>query len=330
MKKKEKHVAARLTRRTLSDKVLRFQRSEIRMHWAIAAPFLVCYTTALILVVFYNPDPQRPFREVFSWIHRISGLCLLAFPVLVLVTSRSAWNVHLGNIRQAWIWTLDDVKWLLKIGAASINKRISLPDQGKFNAGEKMNFMMVMTTYPLFIITGVLIWLPGIAFYSWLAHFVMAVVATPLMLGHIFMATINPDTRKGLQGMLSGLVDRTWAKHHYRIWYRENFEKRANQRRNRKETTPAVASRDSEPVHRRKVSTTRPVSASEPGRSAKKHTVPHGAKAARRRPPVRGDAQRLAQDEKTVVPQGRRAANSAAAPEPESQREHQKIEAQTS
>ncbi len=38
------------------------------------------------------------------------------------------------------------------------------------------------------------------------------------------MATINPDTRKGLPGMISGHVDRQWAKHHYTRWYRENFE----------------------------------------------------------------------------------------------------------
>jgi hypothetical protein len=52
----------------------------------------------------------------------------------------------------------------------------------------------------------------------------MALIATPLMLGHVYMALINPDTRVGLSGMLSGYVDRHWARHHYRSWYRENFE----------------------------------------------------------------------------------------------------------
>jgi hypothetical protein len=52
----------------------------------------------------------------------------------------------------------------------------------------------------------------------------MAILATPLIAGHMFMATLNPSTRKGLQGMISGFVDRQWAKHHYRRWYRENFE----------------------------------------------------------------------------------------------------------
>ena len=54
------------------------------MHWAVAIPFMVCYATALILVVVYNPDPTRPYRQVVSWVHRISGLCLLVLPATAL------------------------------------------------------------------------------------------------------------------------------------------------------------------------------------------------------------------------------------------------------
>jgi hypothetical protein len=51
----------------------------------------------------------------------------------------------------------------------------------------------------------------------------MAALVTPLLVGHIFMATTNPSTRVGLSGMVSGYVDRTWASHHYSRWYRETF-----------------------------------------------------------------------------------------------------------
>ena len=205
------------------DRILRFHRSERILHWSIAIPFVICYTTALILVFVYNPSPQRSFRAVFSWIHRVSGVCLIVLPLLTLVRNRADYRIHMDNIRQGWIWALDDLKWLILSGPAAISKKVSLPEQGKFNAAEKLNFMMVMSTYPLFILTGVLIWLPGIAFYSWLLHFAMAGIVTPLLLGHIFMATANPSTRVGLSGMISGFVDRNWARHHYGRWYRENF-----------------------------------------------------------------------------------------------------------
>jgi len=207
------------------DLILRFHKSERMVHWAIAVPFLICYTSAAILVLFYNTGAVLAYRGLFSWIHRIAALFLIVLPAWALLSGRGESRIHLDNIRQAWVWTLDDLRWLSRIGLAAVCSRITLPEQGKFNAAEKLNFMMVMTTYPLYIVTGVMIWLPGVAFLSWIAHLSMAALATPLILGHIFMATINRDTRAGLQGMISGFVDREWAKHHYRCWYRENFER---------------------------------------------------------------------------------------------------------
>jgi formate dehydrogenase subunit gamma len=193
------------------------------IHWALAVPFLVCLATSLVLVVFYNPDPLRPYRSVFSWAHRLSGLCLILFPILVVIRGRGELRVHLKNIRQAFAWTRDDMLWLFLMLPAAAGLPVRLPEQGKFNAAEKLNFMMVLCTYPLFVFTGVLLCLPGVAFLSWILHLCLAAMAAPLVLGHIFMATINPSTRVGLQGMITGYVDRQWARHHYSRWYREEF-----------------------------------------------------------------------------------------------------------
>jgi formate dehydrogenase subunit gamma len=208
----------------VSDQILRFRQSERQLHWALAVPFLISYSTAVILVVFYNPHPERPLREVVSWMHKISGVSLFLLPTLTVLRHRREFRVYLRNIREGWGWRLDDIKWLLLMGPAAFNKKIALPHQGKFNAAEKINFMVLMCTYPLYILTGVLIWLPGVALLAWLLHFSLAVAATPLVFGHMFMAVINPDTRVGLSGMISGFVDRQWARHHYRRWYDENFE----------------------------------------------------------------------------------------------------------
>ncbi|UCH79769.1 MAG: hypothetical protein JSW20_08405 [Nitrospiraceae bacterium] len=84
--------------------------------------------------------------------------------------------------------------------------------------------MIVMATYPLYIVTGMFIWLTNGAILSWIIHFGMTLLATSLLLGHKFMATINFDTSMGLSGMINGNVDRQWAKHHYSKWYKDNFE----------------------------------------------------------------------------------------------------------
>jgi formate dehydrogenase gamma subunit len=194
------------------------------MHWAVAVPFLICYATALTLVVVYNPDPSRPYRQVVSWVHRISGLCLLVLPATALARHWRDLRLHIQNVGQAWSWTWADVRWLLLIGPASLSRQITLPWQGKFNAGEKINFAVLSSTYPIYLCTGLLIWFGASPYLSWLVHFSLAVVATPLLLGHIFMATVNPDTRPGLRGMITGFVDRAWARHHYHRWYVEHFE----------------------------------------------------------------------------------------------------------
>ena len=59
-------------------------------------------------------------------------------------------------------------------------------------------------------------------------HFAMAAMATPLMVGHIFMPPTNPSTRVGLSGRISGFVDRKWARHHYGRWYREQLAKESH------------------------------------------------------------------------------------------------------
>ena len=206
-----------------SAEILRFHPSERQVHWAIAIPFMICLASAAVLVVLYNPNPSRPYRALFSWIHRLSGLGLGVLPTWTMIRHRADFALHFRNIRGVWSWTIADVKWLLLMGPSTLNKKIALPHQDKFNAAEKINFMVLTATWPMYVMTGVLIWLPGVAFLSWLVHLTMAAAAIPLVFGHIFMATVNPDTRVGLSGMISGFVDRHWAKHHYRRWYDENF-----------------------------------------------------------------------------------------------------------
>jgi len=131
--------------------------------------------------------------------------------------------MHVYNTKVAWRWTKDDIRWLMLMPMSNIKKGIQLPDQDKFNAAEKINFMVLTATVPLYIITGTLVWTHQFAFPAWVAHLTMAGLATPLMFGHIFMAVVNPETRVGLSGMFTGMVNRHWASHHYGRWFKETY-----------------------------------------------------------------------------------------------------------
>jgi formate dehydrogenase gamma subunit len=206
----------------VSKEILRFRSSERALHWSIAVPFIVCLLTGIVLKLFFNYlHPQISAHVVLLWVHRISGACLFLLPALSALWHRKDLALYRYNIKRAWTWTLDDLKWLALIGPASLSRRIKLPEQHKFNAGEKLNFMTLMLTYPLLVGTGLFLLTPGIHFITWIAHIAVAVLSAPLIFGHVFMAVVNPDTRVGLSGMISGHVDREWAKHHYAKWYRE-------------------------------------------------------------------------------------------------------------
>jgi formate dehydrogenase subunit gamma len=208
------------------SEILRFRKSERMLHWAIALPFMGCWLTSVVLFFLYNPDPGLPLRDFFAWSHRLSGICLFVLPGTAVFHGRKDFRMHVSNIKCAWLWSLNDLKWLALMGLAAISKKIVLPEQGKFNAAEKVNFMSVMVASPVFIVTGTMIWLHQLGWAAWLIHSYAALMVTPTMVGHIYMATINPDTRVGLKGMLSGYVDRQWARHHYALWYAETFASR--------------------------------------------------------------------------------------------------------
>jgi len=205
------------------DEILRFRASERHMHWAVAIPFMGCYLTAAVLMLAYSSNPQRALHDVFWWSHRVSGLGLILLPAWAMLRHWYDIALHMRNTKEAWRWTRDDFRWLFLMGPSTIIRSIELPEQGKFNAAEKINFMVLTATTPLYIVTGLLLWTHQFAFPAWVLHLTMAAAATPLLLGHIYMAVVNPDTRVGLSGMITGMVSRHWASHHYGRWYKETF-----------------------------------------------------------------------------------------------------------
>ena len=131
---------------------------------------MVCYFTAaiLILILFFGLHSERPTREILSRIHPTAGGCLLTFPLWTLLRNWHDYKLHLTNIRPAWRWAWARVKWLVLMGVAAVTPVCNCRSKVSSTLQKNMNSMMVMGTYPVFIVTGVLLWLPGIALVSWI------------------------------------------------------------------------------------------------------------------------------------------------------------------
>jgi formate dehydrogenase subunit gamma len=129
-----------------------------------------------------------------------------------------------------WIaWNIPnrvDVEWL-KEGGGIVGDRH--PPAGRFNAGQKMIYWIVVLGGGAVAASGYLLMFP---FYgtniagmqlAQIVHGVVAVLFVAAMLGHIYIGTIGMEG--AFEGMWDGKVDVNWAKEHHSLWAQEELAK---------------------------------------------------------------------------------------------------------
>ncbi len=110
----------------------------------------------------------------------------------------------------------DDRAWLASVPAAVL-KHAPQPPAGRFNGGQKVNFLLLSGLLVALFVSGlglVITGLPHSPIFS-VAHVAAAILAVILVVGHMYMALINPSTRPSLSGMFSGTVERSWMRKHH-------------------------------------------------------------------------------------------------------------------
>jgi len=93
------------------------------------------------------------------------------------------------------------------------------PPAARFNAGQKVNFLLVSLLLATLYVSGVDTILAGTHHNLIFGGHKLATIALcVLVAGHLYMALVNRATRPALRGMLGGEVDREWARKHYPRW----------------------------------------------------------------------------------------------------------------
>jgi formate dehydrogenase subunit gamma len=194
--------------------VRRFSRTERILHWANAFGFFFLLATGLIL---YLPSlavlvGRRPLiQDLHFW----SGVGWVSVLVLVALVGDRPGLRQLA--REVDRFDRDDLRWLLGRRPAP---------QGRFNAGQKLNVALTGAFTVLFLVSGLLLWFgerdTRFRFASTvLLHDGLMYVALALLVGHLYLAVINPATRHALRGITLGTVDAEWADRHHAKWRRE-------------------------------------------------------------------------------------------------------------
>jgi formate dehydrogenase subunit gamma len=197
--------------------VRRFGPEERLLHWLLAATFLTMLATGLIL---YLPvfAELAANRRLWKSIHLGAAIAFWAGLVVLLLTDLG------GSLRRTAgefdRFDDDDVRWL----GWAVTRHGPEPPAGRFNAGQKLNAALVAGLMVVFTVSGVLIYLQETdaavrgRTSAILVHDIATWIAVPLIVGHLYLALVNPSTRPSLRGMVLGTVRRDWARRHHPKW----------------------------------------------------------------------------------------------------------------
>jgi len=194
----------------LTRYVRRFSRTERALHWVNALGFFTLLATGLIL---YLPSLSILVgrRPVVKDIHFWSGIGWIAALALVAVAGDR--RGLLRTAREIDTFDTDDIRWL---------RRLYAP-QGRFNAGQKINAVLNAAFAVLFLLSGLLLFFgerdTRFRFASTVVlHDGLTLVATILLVGHLYLSVLHPATRHALRGITVGTVREDWASVHHPKW----------------------------------------------------------------------------------------------------------------
>jgi formate dehydrogenase subunit gamma len=185
------------------DHVPRYDVPERLNHWLIALLFVLLFLSGLAL-----------FEPAFYWLSFLFGggnLMRLLHPYLGVGLAL----FFSGYAAQVWrdnYLLPSDKEWLHK-ARAIMAKKVELPVEGKYNAGQKLLFWYMLVTIIGLFVSGLLMWRP------WIAPFVPVdfrrfATVTHVLFGFLMFVGIGIHvyaaywTRGAIAGMVRGYVSR--------------------------------------------------------------------------------------------------------------------------
>jgi formate dehydrogenase subunit gamma len=201
-----------IERHTLAERVL---------HWYTAVLFIIMGVTGLNILLgrlFLMPVFGHPFVAGYlgasKVLHNYSGPLLVAGFFLELVV----WIRY--NIFKRSDWA-----WFKNMGGMLGRKGGPRPHVGKYNAGQKAWFWLVIAFGSIIGCTGVLLDFPlwgqtrFTMEFSHVIHATVGVLFVAVSLGHMYMGSLG--TEGTFEGIWKGSVDKVWAEQHADLWYAE-------------------------------------------------------------------------------------------------------------
>ncbi len=193
----------------------RYNAEERANHWLVGICFILL---ALSGLAFFHPA-FYPLTQLFGggvWariLHPIIGaLMMIAFVVMFF------------RFRALNQMTAADKEWLSRVGEMIDGNDHNMPEQGKYNGGQKAMFWAMSLCMLLLFVSGILLWRAYFSFpvdvvrLGAVVHAAIAAIMIAMIFVHVYAALWVRGT---VRAMVYGTVTRAWAKQHHRAWYRQ-------------------------------------------------------------------------------------------------------------
>jgi formate dehydrogenase subunit gamma len=199
--------------------LVRFNAFERFVHWMTATCFVALAVSGLNITFGKNLLQPLIGAETFaSWSQWVKyAHNYLSFPftlgVIAILLMWVAWNIP----------HKDDIEWL-KEGGGMVKDRHP-PPAGRFNAGQKIIYWIVVIGGTAVAATGYLLMFPFYATdiagmqLAQMTHGTVAVLFAAVMIAHAYIGTIGMEG--AFEAMWDGTVDVNWAKEHHSAWLDE-------------------------------------------------------------------------------------------------------------
>jgi formate dehydrogenase subunit gamma len=218
----------RYERRPGARWIERFTPFDRYAHWLLAIVWVTLAITGLILSIGKAVLLPVIGYTLFSWLAQIAkALHNFIGPVLIVAVP----FLFLRFVRDNGLG-MDDVRWFTHI--VGYFKGHEYPS-GKFNAGEKLVFWIVLVLLStILIVTGLVLLFPNFdqtratMQTANVIHLISAYGAMALACVHIYLGTIGMTG--AYRAMRDGYVDESWAEHHHLRWYEDVMAGRRHER----------------------------------------------------------------------------------------------------
>jgi formate dehydrogenase subunit gamma len=205
----------------------RFTPADRYAHWLVAIAWVTLAVTGLILSLGKSVLLPLIGYTLFSWLATLSkNVHNFIGPILIVGVP---W-LFLRFIRDNG-FSGEDVRWFTNI--MGYFKGHEYPS-GRFNAGEKTVFWLVLTLgSTVLVVTGLILVFPNFDQTRQTMqiangiHMITAYLAIALACVHIYLGTIG--LRGAYRAMRDGYVDESWAAHHHKYWYDDVVAGRSRQ-----------------------------------------------------------------------------------------------------